>query len=55
MSGDHGRADYDEVNVMRSFAIEQGVRAEDIFLTTRAFPPMTAFTAQKIFSAQKAL
>ncbi len=32
MSGDHGRKEYDEVNVMKNFAIEQGVLSEDIFM-----------------------
>ncbi len=37
MSGDHGRSEYDEVNTMKAFAVEQGVpydsiyRAKDVF------------------------
>lgn len=26
MSGDHGRAEYDEVNIMKNYAIERGVK-----------------------------
>lgn len=32
MSGDHGRAEYDEVNVMKNFAIDSGVASEYIFI-----------------------
>lgn len=32
MSGDHLNKDYDEVNVMKNFAIEKGVLSEDIFM-----------------------
>lgn len=53
MSGDHGRADYDEVNVMRSFAIEQGVRAEDIFLDHAGFSTYdSVYRAKNIFGAE---
>ena len=56
MSGDHGRADYDEVNVMRSFAIEQGVRAEDIFLDHAGFSTYdSVYRAKEIFCAEKVI
>ena len=32
MSGDHGKENYDEVNVMKDFAVERGVSAENIFM-----------------------
>ena len=52
MSGDHGRTDYDEVNVMRSFAIEHGVRAEDIFLDHAGFSTYdSVYRAKNIFGA----
>ena len=47
MSGDHGRADYDEVNVMRSFAIEHGVRADAGFSTYDS-----VYRAKNIFGAE---
>ncbi len=53
MSGDHGRADYDEVNVMRAFALEQGVRAEDIFLDHAGFSTYdSVYRAKSIFGAE---
>ena len=37
MSGDHGKEEYDEVNVMKDFAIEKGVKSEDIFMDHAGF------------------
>ena len=37
MSGDHGTEDYDEVNVMKTFAIAHGVPSEDIFMDHAGF------------------
>ena len=37
MSGDHGKVEYDEVNIMKNFAIEQGVPSEDIFMDQNIF------------------
>lgn len=37
MSGDHGRKNYDEVNVMKQFAILNGVPSEDIFMDHAGF------------------
>ena len=54
MSGDHGRADYDEVNVMRAFALEQGVRAEDIFLDHAGFSTYDSlYRARDVFLAER--
>ena len=56
MSGDRGRADYDEVNVMRAFALEQGVRAEDIFLDHAGFSTYdSVYRAKEIFCAEKVI
>ena len=53
MSGDHGRADYDEVNVMRAFALEQGVSAEDIFLDHAGFSTYdSVYRVKNIFGAE---
>ena len=53
MSGDRGRADYDEVNVMRAFALEQGVSAEDIFLDHAGFSTYdSVYRAKNIFGAE---
>ncbi len=50
MSGDHGKEEYDEVNVMkRFFAIEKGVKSEDIFMDHAGFLLMIVYIVQKKF------
>lgn len=52
MSGDHGSTDYDEVNIMKSFAVENGVPDEDIFMDHAGFSTYeTIYRAKEIFEA----
>lgn len=37
MSGDHGRTDYDEVNVMKSFAMQSGAVSHEVFMDHAGF------------------
>ncbi len=37
MSGDHGRVEYDEVNVMKNFAIDSGADANEVFMDHAGF------------------
>ncbi len=37
MSGDHGKVDYDEVNVMKSFAIDGGAIPDEVFMDHAGF------------------
>ena len=37
MSGDHGRKEYDEVNVMKQFAIDRGIASEHVFMDHAGF------------------
>ena len=54
MSGDHGKEEYDEVNVMKDFAIEKGVKSEDIFMDYAGFSTYdSVYRAKEIFKAQK--
>ena len=56
MSGDHGRKDYDEVNVMRKYAMERGVPSEDIFLDHAGFSTYeTMVRAKDVFGVRKVL
>ena len=56
MSGDHSRADYDEVNVMKAFAIERGVPSEDIFMDHAGFSTYESlYRAKAIFGVQSAV
>lgn len=50
MSGDHGENDYDEVNVMKNYAIEKGVPSEDIFMDHAGFSTYDSiYRAKHIF------
>lgn len=54
MSGDHGREEYDEVNIMKSFAIERGVPSEDIFMDHAGFATYDSiYRAKEIFEAKR--
>ena len=54
MSGDHGKADYDEVNIMKEYAIEQGVASEDIFMDHAGFSTYESmYRAKEVFEANK--
>lgn len=56
MSGDHGREHYDEVNVMKDFAIERGVESSDIFMDHAGFSTYESmYRAKEIFQAEKIL
>ena len=53
MSGDHGREEYDEVNIMKEYAIEQGVPSEDIFMDHAGFSTYESiYRAKEIFGAE---
>lgn len=52
VSGDHGRKNYDEVNVMKNFALERGVPSEDIFMDHAGFSTYESiYRAKEIFKA----
>lgn len=52
MSGDHGKDTYDEVNVMKKYAIEKGVPSEDIFMDHAGFSTYDSiYRAKYIFKA----
>lgn len=56
MSGDHGRQDYDEVNVMKDFAVERGIASENIFMDHAGFSTYESmYRAKEIFKAQRIL
>ncbi|MBQ2903468.1 MAG: YdcF family protein [Clostridia bacterium] len=56
MSGDHGKKNYDEVNVMKDFAIERGIDSEDVFMDHAGFSTYESmYRARDIFKAEKIL
>lgn len=54
LSGDHGQIRYDEVNVMKTYAMKQGVPKEDLFLDHAGFSTYeSAYRAKEIFQAEE--
>ena len=56
MSGDHGRREYDEVNVMKDYAINAGVPSEDVFMDHAGFSTYESiYRARDVFLADRVL
>ena len=56
MSGDHGREHYDEVNVMKQYAIDAGVPSEAIFMDHAGFSTYESmFRARDVFELQSVI
>lgn len=54
MSGDHGQADYDEVNTMKRIAVDHGVPSQDVFMDHAGFSTYESlYRAKEIFKADK--
>ena len=54
MSGDHGQADYDEVNVMKSYGVKAGIPSSDIFMDHAGFSTYESlYRARDVFQAKK--
>ncbi len=54
MSGDHGREEYDEVNVMKQSAMDAGIPSEDIFMDHAGFSTYESlYRAKEIFGAKR--
>ena len=54
MSGDHGQDDYDEVNVMKQFALDKGISEADIFMDHAGFSTYESmYRAVEIFGVKK--
>lgn len=56
MTGDHGRVGYDEVDAMKSFAVEAGVASEDVFMDHAGFSTYESmYRARDVFEAKKVI
>ena len=56
MSGDHGQDEYNEVAVMKQYAIEKGVASSDVFMDHAGFSTYdSVYRAKEIFEAKKIL
>ena len=54
MSGDYGRREYDEVNIMKNYVIEKGIPSENIFMDHAGFSTYESiYRAKDIFEAKK--
>ena len=54
MSGDHGRDGYDEVDAMKSFAVDAGIVSQDVFMDHAGFSTYESmYRAKEIFQAKK--
>lgn len=54
MSGDHGRADYDEVNAMKKFAVDRGIESEAVFMDHAGFSTYeSVYRAKEVFKVKK--
>ena len=54
MSGDHGRENYDEVAVMKGYAVDSGIASEQVFMDHAGFSTYESiYRAKEIFCAQK--
>jgi vancomycin permeability regulator SanA len=56
MSGDHGREEYDEVNVMKGFAVDSGVEADTVFMDHAGFSTYESmYRARDVFGVNKVI
>lgn len=54
MSGDHGQENYNEVGVMKQYAIDQGVPSSDIFMDHAGFSTYESlYRAKEVFQAKR--
>ena len=56
MTGDHGREGYDEVDAMKSFAVDEGVPSECVFMDHAGFSTYESmYRAKAVFQAERVL
>ena len=56
MSGDHGRVEYNEVETMKQYAIDDGIASEDVFMDHAGFSTYESmYRARDIFEADKVI
>lgn len=56
MSGDHGTKEYNEVQAMKQYAVEQGISSADVFMDHAGFSTYdSCYRARDIFCAKKVI
>ncbi len=54
MSGDHGRTDYNEVETMKQYAIDEGIDSENVFMDHAGFSTYESiYRAKEVFGVKK--
>ena len=54
MSGDHGRTDYNEVETMKQYAIDEGIDSENIFMDHAGFSTYESiYRAKEVFGVKR--
>lgn len=54
MTGDHGRKNYDEVDAMKQYAVDEGVPSQDVFMDHAGFSTYESmYRSRDIFLAKK--
>ena len=54
MSGDHGKTDYNEVETMKQYAIDEGIDSENIFMDHAGFSTYESiYRAKEVFGVKK--
>lgn len=54
MSGDHGRVDHDEVNIMKARAVRNNIPEQDVFMDHAGFSTYESmYRAKEVFGAEK--
>lgn len=54
MTGDHGRTSYDEVDAMKTYAVNEGVPSADVFMDHAGFSTYESmYRAKEVFQAKK--
>ena len=54
MSGDHGRTDYDEVDAMKSYAVDAGIADSDVFMDHAGFSTYESmYRAKEVFQVKR--
>ncbi len=56
MTGDHGQESYNEVDVMKTFAVDRGIPSDDVFMDHAGFSTYESmYRAKEIFQAKKVI
>lgn len=54
MSGDHGKTDYNEVETMKQYAIDEGIDSENVFMDHAGFSTYESiYRAKEVFGVEK--